>query len=217
MKSEIISDAWPLLVQSILQPGFTLEIAYKWNIHHSRDELERPIELIFAPTGNETSHTGSITELEVKLIIAGGIARRVDIGMVEVDVPVHIEDCQIVAESRVAHLGMLQDPCYSVLLMVLSFRVVEAAGIVFSNSDFKQVGLSDGLEFVSCCKNFSNRLVIVVAEVIGYKGTSADEVIVLVEQEASPGEFPRTGLSMTKARNWPIKGPCSALFEPLNR
>jgi len=133
---------------------------------------------ILAPASNKTPHTCAIAELVVKLVSTGWETSSVHIRMVEVDISVNIEDSKVIAETSIAHLGVLQDPGHCVLLMRLNFRGIKTRGIVFSNSDFKQVSLLQILEFMCSGDNLSSGHVIVVGGVIWDDGAGAEEVIV---------------------------------------
>ena len=50
-----------------------------------------------------------------------------------------------------------------------------------------------------CCDDLPGASGVVVAEVLGDDGTRADEVVVLVEQAADPGELCRAGLGVLSA------------------
>ena len=82
-----------------------------------------------------TPDTSPIAEDVVKLIVTAGQAGSVDIGVVEVDVPVNIEDGNVVTESGGAHARVLQDPDHCVLLMRMLFWGIETRGIPFSHSN----------------------------------------------------------------------------------
>ena len=49
------------------------------------------------------------------------------------------------------------------------------------------------------CQDLPGGGVVVVAEVIRDDGAGADKVVVLVEEDAGPGEFPGGGLAMREA------------------
>ena len=70
----------------------------------------------------------------------------------------------------------------------------------------------DILELVGSSDNLPCASSIVVAAVVGNDSTAADEVVVLVENEAGPGELTGTRLAMLEAtrRCWEV--PCSALL-----
>ena len=72
--------------------------------------------------------------------------------------------------------------------------------------------LPDVLELVSSSDNLPCASSVVVAAVVGNDSTASDEVIVLVENKAGPGELARAGLSVleTTSRCWEV--PCSALL-----
>ena len=72
--------------------------------------------------------------------------------------------------------------------------------------------LPDVLELVSSSDNLPCASSVVVAAVVGNDSTAADEVVVLVENKAGPGELARAGLSMleTTSRCWEV--PCPTLL-----
>ena len=76
--------------------------------------------------------------------------------------------------------------------------------------------LPDVLELVSSSDNLPCASSVVVAAVVGNDSTAADEVVVLVENKAGPGELARAGLSMLEAtsRCWEV--PCSALLSRIH-
>jgi len=94
--------------------------------------------LILTPPSNKTANTSAIAELVVKLVSTGWETGSVHVRMVEVDISFNIEDSEVIAETSVAHLGVLQDPCDCVFFMRLNFRSIKTRGIVFSNSDLEQ-------------------------------------------------------------------------------
>ena len=59
--------------------------------------------------------------------------------------------------------------------------------------------------------------VVVVAEVIGDDGAAAHEVIVLVEEDAGPGELPRGGLAVREARHGASIGSGAASLGSIDR
>ena len=72
--------------------------------------------------------------------------------------------------------------------------------------------LSDVLQLVSSSDNLPGASSIVVGAVVGNDSTAADEVVVLVENEAGPGELAGARLAVLEAtsRGWEV--PCSALL-----
>ena len=64
-----------------------------------------------------TSDTSAIAEDVVKLVVTAGQTGSVDIGVVEADVSVNIEDGNVVTESGGAHSRVLQNPDNCVLFM----------------------------------------------------------------------------------------------------
>jgi len=87
---------------------------------------------------------------------------------------------------------------------------VEATGIVFANTDLQELILLDILELVSSSDNLPCASSVVVAAVVGNDSTAADEVVVLVENEAGPGELARAGLAMLETTSRCGEVPCSA-------
>ena len=101
------------------------------------DELKVSGELVLAPASHVTPHTSPVTEQEVELVVTGGQAGRVDVGTVEADVSVHVEDGEVVVQPGETHVGVLQDPRDGVLLVVDLLGGVEATGVPLTNSDFQ--------------------------------------------------------------------------------
>ena len=57
----------------------------------------------------------------------------------------------------------------------------------------------DVLELVCSCEDLPGGGVVVVAEVVRDDGAGADKVVVLVEEDAGPGELPGGGLAVGEA------------------
>ena len=74
----------------------------------------------------------------IKLVVAGGQTRGVDIRVGEVDVPVHGEEGDVVAEPGERHGGVLEDPHHGVLLVALLLGGVEAAGVPLSHPHLQE-------------------------------------------------------------------------------
>jgi len=165
-----------------------------------------------------------------KLVPTRWQASCVHIWFVEVDVAVGVKDGNVVAQSSCAELRVLEKPDNSVLLVLGRLWGVEATGIVLPDTDlqepekenvsyFEKIALFwdllillDILEFVSSGDNLPCASSIVVAAVVGNDSTAADEVVVLVENKAGPGELAGGCLAVLEAtsRCWEV--PCSALL-----
>ena len=72
--------------------------------------------------------------------------------------------------------------------------------------------LLDILELVSSSDNLPCAASVVVAAVVGNDSTAADEVVVLVENEAGPGELAGARLAVLEATSRCWEAPCSALL-----
>ena len=57
---------------------------------------------------------------------------------------------------------------------------------------------------------------IVVAAVVGNDSTAADEVVVLVENKAGPGELARAGLTVLEITSWRWEVPSSTLLSRIH-
>ena len=120
-----------------------------------------------------------------------------------------------------------------VLLVPTGLWGVEATCVILTNADLEDpegiacqkeiynvqkhlLILTDVLELVGSGDNFPCTSSIVVAAVVGNDSTAADEVVVLVENEAGPGELAGARLAMLEAtsRCWEV--PCSALLARIN-
>jgi len=169
-----------------------------------------------------------------ELVSTRGQASCVHIWLVQVDVAVSVKDGNVVAQSSRVELRVLEKPDNSVLLVLDSLWGVEATGIVLTDTDLQEpereivsylsklyyfrdsLILLDILELVSSSDNLPCASSIVVAAVVGNDSTAADEVVVLVENKAGPGELARAGLSVLEAtsRCWEV--PCSALLSRIH-
>ena len=63
---------------------------------------------------------------------------------------------------------------------------------------------------MSSCQDLPGGGVVVVAEVVGDDGAGADKVVVLVEEDAGPGELPGGGLAVGEATDGAGIGPGAA-------
>ena len=68
------------------------------------------------------------------------------------------------------------------------------------------------LQLVSSSDNLPCASSVVVAAVVGNDSTAADEVVVLVENEAGPGELAGARLAVLEATSRCWEAPCSALL-----
>ena len=213
-------------VKSNLKLGLTLTSRDQRQVNLLGDELEATIHLILAPSSHMTADTCPIAEDVVKLVVAGGQAGGVDVGVVDVDVPVHVEDGNVVAQSGGAHAGVLEDPDHGVLLVLLLLGSIEPGGVPLTHSHFQQtannndqdtdhmwvvttvylLSLGDVLELVRGGEDLPGGGVVVVGGVVRDDGAGAHEVIVLVEEDAGPRELSWRGLAMGEAGHWAIVG-----------
>ena len=70
---------------------------------------------------------------------------------------------------------------------------------------------------MSSCQDLPGGGVVVVAEVIRDDGAGADKVVVLVEEDAGPGELPGGGLAMGEATGGASIGPGAASLCSIDR
>jgi len=97
------------------------------------DKLEGAIKLILAPSSHPAPYTSTVTELVVKLVVTRWQASSVHIRTVQVDIPVNIEDGNIVIKSARVELVVFKQSCDCVLLMLNFLWVIESTGIIFPN------------------------------------------------------------------------------------
>jgi len=132
----------------------------------------------------------------IKHVVTRWQTRGVHIGTAQVNVPVSVEESDVIAESASVELRVLEDPDHCVLLVVKLLRGIEATGVPLTNSHLQEVILLEVLELVGGSDDLPGGGVVVVAEVVRDDGAAADEVIVLVEQQTGPGELPRGAVTM---------------------
>merc|ERR1712210_223178 len=211
-QAEPVATSSTLRVQSVLQLVVVAVVLNERKIHLVLDELERTVHLVLSPSSHPTPTPGSVVELVAKLVPTRWQASCVHIGLVEVDVAVGVKDGNVVAQSSCAELRVLEKPDKSVLLVLGSLWGVEATGIVLADTDLQELILLDILELVSSGDNLPGASSVVVAAVVGNDSTAADEVVVLVENEAGPGELAGARLAMLEATSRCWEAPCSALL-----
>jgi len=212
-QAESVPTAWPLSLQGHLQPRVAMCTVNQGQVHLVLDELEAAINLILTPASHPTPHPGSVLELEVKLVSTGGETGSVHIRVVKVDVPVGVEDGDVIAKPASMELRVLEQPGDCVLLMVYCLRSIEAAGIIFAHTDLQQLIQLNILELVSSSDHFSGASTIVVAAVIGNDGTAPNEVIVAIKHKAGPGELSGRRLTMLKVRGRSVVLPGATLLD----
>merc|ERR1711974_256561 len=180
------------------------------------DELEGTINLVLSPSCHPASDSCAVVELVAKLVPTRGQTSSVHIRFVQVDVAVSVKNGDVVAQPSSIELRVLQKPDNSVLLMLGGLWGVEATGIVFTNTDLQELILLDILELVSSSDNLPCASSVVVAAVVGNDSTAVDEVVVLVENEAGPGELARAGLAVLETTSRCGEVPCSTQLSRIN-
>ena len=193
------------------------------------DELEGTVDLVLAPSRDPAPQPGAVAEGVAELVPAGGQTGRVDVGLVEVDGVLCVQDGDVIAQSAGVELWVLEQPHHGVLLVVHGLRGVEATGVILSYTDLQQpeekhissgwmealqhlLILLDVLELVSSGDDLPGAGTVVVAAVLSDDGTAADEVVVLVEHQASPGELSGGGLAVLEVGGRTGVGPGSTLL-----
>jgi len=203
-------------IESNLELVLALSCGDEGEVDLLRDKLEGSVNLVLAPAGHVASDPGPVAEDVVELVVTRGHAGGVDVGVVQVDVPVHSEERDVVTQSGGAHAGVLQDPHNGVLLMLLLLWGIESRGIPFSNSDFQQIVNSDVLQLVSSSENLPGGDIVVVGGVVGDDGAGADKVVVLVEEDTGPWELSWRRLSVLETRDWSWIVPGSTFLISVN-
>jgi len=196
MNKESVPSASLLVVQGNPQLSLTLTSANKRKVNLSLDELKVSIEVILAPASNPAPCAGAILEGVRKLFLRRRKTGSVDVGVVQVDVLVNKEDGKVIAESGIAHERVLEDPSDSVFFMSEGLWGVETTGIIFTNSHFQKVSFLKRLELMSSSEDLPCGSPVVIVGVVRDDHTGSNKVIVLVEEETSPGELTHSCLSM---------------------
>jgi len=199
-------------IESNLELVLALSCGDEGEVDLLGDKLEGSVNLVLAPAGHMASDSCAIAEDVVELVVTGGQTGGVDVGVVQVDVPVDSEESDVVAESGGAHARVLQDPDDGVLLVLLLLGGIESRCIPFTNSHFQQIVDSNVLQLVCSGENLPCGDIVVVAGVVGDDGAGSDKVIVLVEKDTRPWELSWRGLSVLEARDWSGIVPGSAFL-----
>ena len=100
-------------------------------------QLEGAVDLVLSPSSHPASHASTVVELVAKLILAGRQASRVHIWLVQVNVTVGVQDGNVVAQSSLIELRVLETPDNIVLIMPAGFWGVEATGVILTNTDLQ--------------------------------------------------------------------------------
>ena len=133
-----VSGAGLAGVEGSLELGLALVVRHETEVNLLGDELECSINLVLAPASHVASDTSSIAEDVVELVVTGGQAGRVHVGVGEdINVSVCVEDGEVVVETASVELRMFKDPDYGVLRVIKLLGPVEPASIPFSDTDFQ--------------------------------------------------------------------------------
>jgi len=217
MKLKPVTNTGLAGVQGSFELGLALIVGDETEVDLLGNELERAVNLILAPASHVTSHPCAICEDVIKLIVTRGQTRGVDIRVIEADVPVHGEEGDVVTEPGQGHGGVLEDPDHCVLLMTLLLRGIEATGVPLTNSHLQEVIGGNVLQLVGGSDDLPGGGVVVVAKVISDDSAGTHKVIVLVEEDAGPGELPRGSLAMREAIDGASIRPGAASLSSIDR
>jgi len=200
VKLEPVPGALSLIVESNFEVVVASLIRNKRKRNLLLNELEASIKLILAPPSDPAPDPSPIVEHIVKLVVTGWKTRGVHIGLTEVNVSVSVEESDVIAESASAELRVFENPDNGVLLVILLLRLIETTGVPLPNSNLQQIILLKSLELVSSSDHLPGWSPVVIVGVIRDDGAAADEVIVLVEEEAGPGKLSRQRISEVTSR-----------------
>jgi len=217
MKLKPVTNTGLAGVEGCLELGLALVVGHETEVNLLGDKLECAVNLILAPASHVAPHPCAICEDVIKLIVTRWQTRGVHIRVIEADVPVHSEEGDVVTEPGEGHGGVLEDPDHCVLLMTLLLRGIEATGVPLTNSHLQEVISGDVLELVGGSEHLPGGGVVVVTEVISDDSAGANKVIVLVEEDAGPGELSRRGLAMREAIDGASIGPGAASLSSIDR
>ena len=134
---EPVSNSTSLIVESKLEVSVTAAAGHQRQSNLLLNELELTVHLVLAPAGHVTSDPGTVGEEEVELVVARGEAGRVDVGVVEADVSVCVEDGEIIVQTASIELRMFEDPDDGVLRVIELLGRLEATSVPLSNTDFQ--------------------------------------------------------------------------------
>jgi len=101
-------------------------------------------------------------------------------------------DSNVVTEALSVKLRVANDFGNSVFNVAPSLRGVEATGVVFTNAHLHAIIGSNLLEIMCSSQDLASSKTEVVVEGLGNKSASAEEVVVLVEDQTGPRELSRT-------------------------
>lgn len=178
-----------LLVESLFQRCVALRGGHNWHVHLMLNELERSREFIFAPSSRPAPCSSAVAEDIIELLLARWEASGGHIRVLEVNNSGGDHHSNVVTETLGVKLRVPDDFGNSVFNMAPSLRGVEATGVVFTNAHLHAIIGSDLLEIMCCGQDLASSTTEVVVEVLGNKSASAEEVVVLVEDQTGPREL----------------------------
>merc|ERR1712079_540559 len=189
---EPIPDTRFLLVESLFQSCVALCGRHNWHVNLVLNELERPREFIFTPSSRPASCASAVAEDIIELLLARREASRRHIRVLEVNNSGGDHHSNVVAETLGVKLRVADDFGHSVFNVAPSLRGVEATSIVFPNAPLHAIIGSNLFEIMSCGQDLASTTTEVVVEGLRNKSTSAEEVVVLVEDQTGPRELSGT-------------------------
>merc|ERR1712115_163665 len=189
---EPIPNSRFLLVESLLQSCIALGGGHNWHVHLVLDELERSRELIFAPSCRPAPCSSAVAEDIIELLLARWEASRRYVRVLQVDNSGGDHHSNVVAEALGVKLRVPDDFGNGVFNVAPSLWRIEATGVIFTNAHLHAIIRSNLLEIMCCSQDLASTATKVVVEGLGNKSTSAQEVVVLVEDQTGPRELSRT-------------------------
>jgi len=189
---EPIPNSRFLLVESLFQSYVALSGRHNWHVNLVLDELERSRELIFAPSSRPAPCSSAVAEDIIELLLARREASRRHIRVLEVNNSGGDHDSNVVTEALSVKLRVANDFGNSVFNVAPSLRGVEATGVVFTNAHLHAIIGSNLLEIMCSSQDLASSTTEVVVEGLGNKSASAEEVVVLVEDQTGPWELSGT-------------------------
>ena len=136
-EAEPVATSCALGIQGTLQLVVAAVVLNQRKINLVLDELEGTINLVLSPSCHPASHPSAVVELVAKLILTRGQTSSVHIRFVQVDVAVSVKDGDVVAQPSSIELRVLEMSDNVVLIMSAGLWGVEAACVVFANTDFQ--------------------------------------------------------------------------------
>jgi hypothetical protein len=146
------------------------------------DELEGTSEFVLAPACGPAPDSTPVTEDVIELIVTGWETDGVRVLVPQVNDLGCDHYSDVIAETFGIKLRMPNYLGHRIFDVLIFLWTVEAASVVFTDTNLHSIVGSNLLQVVRCSQDLSGASVKVVVEVLRHEGAGTEEVVVLVKK-----------------------------------